>query len=126
MSFEIDPKKSITINAANFVIMCDQMTELRKQRDELLESLKKCFDALESCTPSDYSTGHIIYPSFDESLVADAYCKAERSIASVKGLKCETCNGRGEVGGHVGQTPESFDYVTEPCPDCSVVKCGAA
>lgn len=31
---------------------------------------------------------------------------------------CEMCNGRGEVGGPTGQTPESFDYVTERCPDC--------
>lgn len=33
--------------------------------------------------------------------------------------KCQTCKGRGEIGGHVGQTPEQFDYVTEPCPDCA-------
>lgn len=32
---------------------------------------------------------------------------------------CGTCGGRGEIGGHVGQTPEQFDYVTEPCPDCA-------
>ncbi len=32
---------------------------------------------------------------------------------------CPTCNGHGMVGGHVGQTPEQFDYVSEPCPDCS-------
>ncbi len=31
---------------------------------------------------------------------------------------CEMCNGRGEVGGPTGQTPESFEYVTECCPDC--------
>ena len=33
--------------------------------------------------------------------------------------RCATCDGRGEIGGHVGQTPESFDFVTEPCPECS-------
>jgi hypothetical protein len=32
---------------------------------------------------------------------------------------CETCGGRGEIGGHVGQIPENFDYVTQPCPDCT-------
>jgi hypothetical protein len=32
---------------------------------------------------------------------------------------CATCGGRGEIGGHVGQTAETFDYVTEPCPECT-------
>lgn len=32
---------------------------------------------------------------------------------------CETCNDLGVIGGHVGQTAESFDYVTEDCPDCT-------
>ena len=31
---------------------------------------------------------------------------AKETIARVRGGKCETCIGRGEVGGHVGQTPE--------------------
>lgn len=32
---------------------------------------------------------------------------------------CERCGGRGEIGGPVGQTPESFEWVTEACPDCT-------
>lgn len=32
---------------------------------------------------------------------------------------CPMCKGRGEVGGSRGQTPESFEWVIEPCPDCS-------
>lgn len=31
---------------------------------------------------------------------------------------CETCNGRGEIGGWVGQTPESAGWDSVPCPDC--------
>ena len=31
---------------------------------------------------------------------------------------CDCCEGRGEIGGHTGQTPESFVWVTEPCPAC--------
>jgi hypothetical protein len=44
-----------------------------------------------------------------------------RSLQPASGEKavCGTCNDRGEVGGHRGQTPESFEYVTEPCPDCT-------
>lgn len=32
--------------------------------------------------------------------------------------KCMTCNGWGVIGGSVGQTAESFEQVSEPCPDC--------
>lgn len=32
---------------------------------------------------------------------------------------CLRCMDRGEVGGAVGQTPETFEWVTESCPDCS-------
>ena len=31
---------------------------------------------------------------------------------------CETCNGRGEIGGWVGQTAESAGWDSMPCPDC--------
>lgn len=31
---------------------------------------------------------------------------------------CESCGGRGEIGGWVGQTAESGGYDTELCPDC--------
>lgn len=42
----------------------------------------------------------------------------EHAIAVPEPAACATCGGRGEVGGPIGQTPEQFDYVTEPCPDC--------
>lgn len=31
---------------------------------------------------------------------------------------CDTCNGRGEVGGWVGQTAENAGWDSVPCPDC--------
>lgn len=43
----------------------------------------------------------------------DVYLSAPEPVA------CSTCNGRREVGGHVGQTPEQFGSVTEACPDCA-------
>lgn len=49
-----------------------------------------------------------------DGLVSCAPALATREEAPA----CEMCNGRGEVGGPTGQTPESFDYVTERCPDC--------
>lgn len=32
---------------------------------------------------------------------------------------CATCNDKGMIGGHSGQTPESYEEWAEPCPDCS-------
>lgn len=52
--------------------------------------------------------------------VVAAFRSADREQPSApEPVACSTCSGRGQVGGHLGQTPESFDYVTEPCPDCA-------
>lgn len=32
---------------------------------------------------------------------------------------CQTCNGVGLIGGHSGQTPESYQEHSEDCPDCT-------
>jgi hypothetical protein len=40
-------------------------------------------------------------------------------VSSPPSEACATCDGRGEIGGACGQTPESFEYRTEPCPTCS-------
>jgi len=32
---------------------------------------------------------------------------------------CLTCNGHGLIGGHSGQTPDSYEEHSEPCPDCT-------
>lgn len=41
------------------------------------------------------------------------------SVAVGDSRECETCNGRGEVGGHRGQTAESYEEYSEPCPSCT-------
>lgn len=43
-----------------------------------IEAMKKAMAALESCAPADTSSGHVIYPSFDEKLV-DQACEALRT-----------------------------------------------
>ena len=40
-------------------------------------------------------------------------------LMAVEHRVCKTCNGRGEIGGWVGQTAESGGYESEPCPECS-------
>jgi hypothetical protein len=34
---------------------------------------------------------------------------------------CLTCGGVGLIGGHSGQTPESYEEWGEPCPECSAL-----
>lgn len=40
-------------------------------------------------------------------------------VARLTKRLCKTCNGHGEIGGPIGQTPESLDFVNIPCPDCN-------
>ena len=39
--------------------------------------------------------------------------------ARAQGEACGTCNGAGLIGGCSGQTAESFEMDSEPCPDCA-------
>jgi hypothetical protein len=38
----------------------------------MIEAMKQALEALESCTPADTSTGHVVWPSYDEQAVAQA------------------------------------------------------
>lgn len=49
----------------------------------------------------------------------DAILAALTAPSSERAETCKMCGGRGEIGGHRGQTAESFEWVTEPCPDCA-------
>lgn len=60
------------------------VAELEAQVAQLQKLARQAHAALESCTPGDYSTGHVIDPSFDESLVAEAYCAIDAAIAKEK------------------------------------------
>ena len=46
------------------------------------ELLQQALDALETCTPADYSTGHVIHPSFDDRLVDAAIVALEEALAA--------------------------------------------
>lgn len=37
-----------------------------------IDVMRKALEALDSCTPGDYSTGHVIGPSYDEKAVGEA------------------------------------------------------
>ena len=60
------------------------------------EALKLALEALETCCAGDYSTGHVIDPSFDEdavneaitaikeALAQDELCSSQKPVAEVK------------------------------------------
>ena len=48
-----------------------------QERDQLREQVKMLRDALLTCSVGDFSTGHVIHPSFDEKLVEEALAATE-------------------------------------------------
>ena len=76
-----------------------KLIDVTKQRDELLADLLGMCGAIRKALP--------YLPADHEAIYCGEWLDAAKeTIARVRGGKCETCNGRGEVGGHVGQTPE--------------------
>ena len=49
-----------------------------------IEAMKQALDALESCTPADTSTGHVVWPSYDEQAVAQAITALRTAIAEAE------------------------------------------
>lgn len=49
--------------------------------DQLREQVRMLREALLTCSAGDFSTGHVIYPSFDEKLVEEALAATEPKIA---------------------------------------------
>lgn len=65
-------KKAATALFDRFVSLANAMQKGAVSTDTKDAALKLARDALDSCQPGDYSTGHVIAPSFDEQLVSDA------------------------------------------------------
>ena len=49
-----------------------------------IEAMKLALEALESCTPADTSTGHVVWPSYDEQAVAQAITALNTAIAEAE------------------------------------------
>jgi hypothetical protein len=50
----------------------------------MIEVLKQALDALESCTPQDTSTGHVIHAWHDEELVNKSITSLRQAIAELE------------------------------------------
>lgn len=55
--------------------------QLQDENDQLREQVAILREALLTCSVGDFSTGHVIYPSFDEKLVEEALAATEPKIA---------------------------------------------
>jgi len=56
----------------------DRIEQLETERDQLREHVTMLRDALLTCSVGDFSTGHVIHPSFDEKLVEEALAATEQ------------------------------------------------
>jgi len=54
-----------------------QVVAAKRERDQLREQVVLLREALLTCSVGDFSTGHVIYPSFDEKLVEEALAATE-------------------------------------------------
>jgi len=54
--------------------------QLQDENDQLREQVAILREALLTCSVGDFSTGHVIYPSFDEKLVEEALAASEPKI----------------------------------------------
>lgn len=52
----------------------------------MIELLQQALDALETCTPGDYSTGHVIHPWHDDALIDAAIDALRAHLAQPQGL----------------------------------------
>ena len=55
----------------------DEVARLEQENDQLREHVTMLRDALLTCSVGDFSTGHVIHPSFDEKLVEEALAATE-------------------------------------------------
>lgn len=54
--------------------------QFEQERDQLREHVTMLRDALLTCSVGDFSTGHVIHPSFDEKLVEEALSATEPKL----------------------------------------------
>ncbi|VBB10661.1 hypothetical protein [Burkholderia stabilis] len=63
---------------------------------------------------ADADAGKVMIPSGLRLTIDAALIKAGRKAAPVRSTPCETCDGRGEIGGW----RPGDGYGSDPCPDC--------
>lgn len=83
-------------------------------RDLLLERRNRLMNSFGG-TPYEDGRVQQQIDAIDEQLRATPAAVPSGEAVAV----CGTCNGVGMIGGHRGQTPDSFEQWAEDCPDCT-------
>ena len=68
----------IAENNANYSALAHLAANYLVERKQLREQVAVLRDALLTCSVGDFSTGHVIPPSFDEKLVEEALAATEQ------------------------------------------------
>ena len=67
-----------------------------------------------------HSDGNVFFTNIEKmGSLLRAYADATCALRAAQRPVCQTCNGVGLIGGHSGQTPESYQEHSEDCPDCT-------
>lgn len=72
-------------------------------------SIKQAIEALESCAPGDYSTGHVIHPSYDEE-------KVNAALAALRSMPAEPVGERDALIAKVGEEMTFEAWFKTMCP----------
>lgn len=70
----------IAENNANYSALAHLAANYLVERKQLREQVAVLREALLTCSVGDFSTGHVMYPSFDEKLVEEALAATEPKI----------------------------------------------
>jgi hypothetical protein len=83
-----------------------------------IEAMKQALEALESCTPEDTSTSHVIWPSYDEDAVEKAITSLHQAIAEAEKQEPEAApvakNEGGKITWMIDDWPQNCLLYTHP------------
>lgn len=70
--------------ALSEIVPVEYAAKVTAQRDALLAALRLAQAAIDSCTPGDTSTGHVIAPYYDEELCGTAEKAIQAAFAAAE------------------------------------------
>jgi hypothetical protein len=89
-----------------------------------IETMKQALEALESCTPEDTSTGHVVWPSYDEDAVEKAITSLRQAIAEAESKRAaldaiiKSSEKRNEEWDALSADEQSAYHAQNACPYC--------
>lgn len=97
-------------------ILRQALCEISQPADEGRSHKADADDMRETAINALFEAESVI--DFGETVSERAASGATASGDELTTVECPTCNGHGLIGGHSGQTPESYEEHTQGCDDC--------